>query len=298
MAFDPQYIPLGVPALLSGQGASFLPPPQLLLGDALHALGINLFSQWGIFDQSGNPVILGDTVVAFEHDPEARITNFPVEGGGFESYNKTQVPFDVMFSFTKGGSVAARAEFLASIDAALASLDLLVGITPEKSYNDINVKRAPLVRTSQSGVTLLTVNVYCQQVRVSVPATLSSTPTTPLSLDNAQNPEAASPTNDGTVQGLSPISQTNTQATGQSPGLVQTPNSTLTNSTGSQLPAPVVNNVVGSTIVYDGRNGPTTGVVASVPTSNPGLGYNLTDNSFVGTNLVRKITPPGATAVQ
>lgn len=287
-------LPAGVPALLPGSGAIFN-TVALVTADAAGILGLATQPQWGLFDQNGQPVIVGDSVISFDNDNESQISNYPVEQGGFESYNKVQLPFEITLVYTKGGSVSDRANFLAAIDAAKASLALLTVLTPEKSYPNVNVKRSTLTRTAKNGVTLLTVNVYCQEIR-SAPAlqfSNTNTPSSPTPITNAQNPEAASPVNDGTVQPVNPRSQTTTPATNVSPGAIQTPNAALTNSTGS-LPPASASSPTGATIVYEGNTGVQSGVVTSATEK----GYNLTDGSFVGKNLVNSITPPGYTTVQ
>ena len=304
------FLPPGVPPLLPSLDVEFS-QVVLAVGDAVGlGLGGFGFTEWGLFDQSGQAVIVADSVVAFDNDAEARISNYPVEQGGFESFNKVQTPYDVVFVFTKGGSISDRANFLAAIDAAKNSLALLTGVTPEKSYINLNVQRYSQTRAARQGVTLLTVNVYCQEIRQAPPLLFSNTQNfsgvgqsaaTPT-LTDTQAPDGSSPVNGGTVQGVPPTSQTTTFATDQAPGAIQTPMSSLTNSTGNSIPASV-SSPVGSTITFNdsiaGRpdlgGGPGTGVVSSVDANG---NYNLVGGGFVGKNIVTSITPAGFTTVQ
>ena len=67
--------------------------------------------KWGIFDSSGEPVIVGDSCLAFEYVRDSNVSKYPVEQGGFESYNKVQAPRGVKLTFTKGGTISDKATF-------------------------------------------------------------------------------------------------------------------------------------------------------------------------------------------
>ena len=61
------------------------PTVALMDSDALDGL-LGLFdTQWGIFDQNGDPVITADTVVQVAYRREYHISEFPVEEGSFAS---------------------------------------------------------------------------------------------------------------------------------------------------------------------------------------------------------------------
>lgn len=149
---------------------------------------------WGIFDGDDAPVIVGDTVAAFENVKDYRISNFPVEGGGFESYNKVETPFDIRMTFTKGGSLAERTAFLLSLEAAAASLALYSVATPERTYLDVNITHFDFQRTHTQGATLLVVDVGLEQVRTTATVTFS----------NTQADDGAGRVNVGPVQPIEP----------------------------------------------------------------------------------------------
>lgn len=138
---------------------------QLLTVDVLSILGAQNSQQWGLF-QNGEPVVTADNVVAFDFRQDRRISNYPVEEGAFESYNKVPVPFDVRLTFSTGGSVAKRQEMINSIDAIIDSTDVFDGVTPEKVYTSINPVHQSMRRTGRSGAGLVVIDVYCQQIRV------------------------------------------------------------------------------------------------------------------------------------
>lgn len=150
--------------------------------------------QWGIYLSSGAPAITGDNVAAVEYTRDFRIATFPIESGGFESYNKVAQPYSVRLTFTQGGTVADRTAFLDAVEAAQASLDLYDVATPEKTYVGLNVVHVDMRRTSKNGATLLTVDVGLEQVRTAAAAAFS----------NTKAPSGADGVNAGAVQPAAP----------------------------------------------------------------------------------------------
>lgn len=138
---------------------------SLITSDLLSTLRNSSGPQWGLF-KDGQPVVIADSVLAFDFRQDYRISDYPVEQGAFESYNKVATPFDVRFRFSTGGSVAERQGLIGSVDAIIGSIDLFDAVTPEKVYQSINPVHQDLRRTSHNGLGLLIIDVYCRQVRV------------------------------------------------------------------------------------------------------------------------------------
>lgn len=216
----------GVPALprLPGAVAAVV---DLLVADALSLFSGFAAPEWGLFIDGGSAVT-AESVVSFEFKQGFSISNFPVEGGLFESYNKVQRPFDVRLRFSTGGTLADRQELLASVAAAVNSLDLMDAVTPEATYSNVNPVHYDYRRTSVNGVGLLVVDVFCEQIRavaasnftnVSQPSASSGTSGTtgtssnsssnapgsfndrfPASISSPQSPSASPQVSGGTVQ--------------------------------------------------------------------------------------------------
>lgn len=168
--------------------------PILLVADAVSAiLGFGQ-PQWGIFDQSNNPVIIADSVVAVDYKQGWHIADYPIEQGDFASYNKVATPFDARVTFTQGGTESDRAAFLAAIEAAAASLDLYNVVTPEKTYLNANIEHYDYRRTSRNGVGLLTVDVGLVEIRQVATTTFTQT----------AQPSGVDQVNGGTVQPTTP----------------------------------------------------------------------------------------------
>lgn len=216
----------GVPALLD----TFISEVVLLTTDLLFPGQVNE-QQWGLF-LNGNPVVVSDNVISFEFKQDYRLSNYNQEEGAFETYNKVQTPYDVRLRFSTGGSVADRQQMIDSVDAIIASLDLFDAVTPERVYTSVNPVHQDYRRTARDGVGLLTIDVYCQQVRVTAtPQFANSTPngtggsadatsTTSISvipgsqINNPQSPSASPQISAGTVQPTAPTAAQQTAIDG------------------------------------------------------------------------------------
>ena len=190
---------LGVPAavsLIPGFGAGI----SLLTGDAINLSGPN-DSVWGIF-QNGAPVVVAESVVAVDYRREFAISDYPVEQGGFESYDKVKLPRDVHMRFT-AGTQAARNELLASIDAIIGTTQVFDFVTPDAVYPSMTLSHEDYSRTAQRGLGLLQVEVWgLEVVQAGAAASATASPTnTPIGGGDGNNLE--SPT--GTPAGSTPI---------------------------------------------------------------------------------------------
>lgn len=165
----------GVPALLRLAIASVLPLPVLAVADALGLPGLLTGPQWGIFDSGGNPVLTVDSVADVDVARDANISDFPVEAGGFATYNKVIRPRGTKTTVMVGGSDAARSSFLMTLDAVWQSLSLYNVVTPEYVYTNANIVHYDYRRTARNGATLLRVNVWLEEVRQIAQATYAST---------------------------------------------------------------------------------------------------------------------------
>ena len=163
---------------------------ELLTQDAIGLLsGSFLQQQWGIFF-GGLPVVIADNVVEVQYRQQWSISDFPVERGAFESYDKVQIPYDARLRFTAGGSLANREAMLASIAAVAADTNLYDVVTPEAVYLSCNFTHYDYSRRSNEGLGLLSVDIWLIEVREAVSAAMT----------NTQSPSSAAQVNGGTVQ--------------------------------------------------------------------------------------------------
>jgi len=195
----------GVPPLLRNPNALLDGAISLLTSDGLGVGSGFPGPQWGVFTTDGIPVAIPDNVAVVEFRREGRISDYPVEEGGFASYDKVQLPYDARVRFTIGSSAAARTEFLANIDAAQQSLNLYTIITPDAWYYNANIIHYSYRREHRyggaglgaySGTNLLLVEVWLEEVRVTASAQFT----------NTKSPSSQDQTNSGPVSATTPTS--------------------------------------------------------------------------------------------
>jgi hypothetical protein len=186
----------------------------LLAADTIEVVGMFQAPRWGIFTASGAPAFIGaqdsgllaqvisflgptaQSVGAVGFRSEYRISTAPQEQGAFQSYNKVQMPFDGRVTYRVGGTQAQRSSFLQQVIAAEASLDLFSLVTPEITYPSVNITHHDYRRTASAGLTLIEVDIWVEEVRVSG--------TTQYTNSNTGSPSGSDAVNGGAVQPLSP----------------------------------------------------------------------------------------------
>lgn len=216
----------GVPFLSSYSSSGV----ALLTADTVLGVLNALKPQWGIFDQSGSPLIatslasslgLGSlasslnsasslftaftgasltnsgpnlidlfSIVDFEYKQDWSVSDYPVEKGGFQSYDKVQLPFDLRMRVAAGGPESNRQALLDRVDEIAGTTDLYNVFTPEEVFSNCNITHFDYKRTATNGVGLIVIDIWLVEVRVTSTAQFS----------NTQQPSGASPYSVGNVQ--------------------------------------------------------------------------------------------------
>ena len=179
---------------------------------AVSALSSDLISeiapsgaQWGLFSGGGGgTAITADSVISFGYRQEWTLSDYPVERGAFETFDKVSLPFDVRLRFSAGSS-AARGALLSSIGAIAGTTQLFDAVTPDAVYADVNVTHYDYDRSATKGVGLLQVDVWC--LKVNQNATMSSSGGAPTSSDGSSSgtpadPASSNPASGGAVGGI------------------------------------------------------------------------------------------------
>lgn len=167
----------GIPPLLSAAALSIANATNtvvLLAADAAIVARLLEPSKWGIY-LNGQPIAQADAVKSLEYKQDSKVSDYPQEQGAFQSYNKVASPYDARVQLVKGGTELDRAQFLAAIDAAAASLDLYDIATPERTYKNANVQRISYERKAHDGSGLITVEIALIEVRTTVDAAFTHT---------------------------------------------------------------------------------------------------------------------------
>src|SRR5712691_3004624 len=183
---------LGVPPV------NFLPgfiSPSLLTQDLVSQFSAIFGPQWGIF-LDGEPVIVAESVTGFEFRADWTISDYPVEGGQFESYDKVLLPFLAKVRFASGSSPIARALLLEQVAEAASTLEKYDVVTPEFTYLSCSITHYDYRREHNRGVGLIVVDVWISQVIEQNAGTLTAA--------GVQNPASADRVSDGDVNASTP----------------------------------------------------------------------------------------------
>jgi len=179
MAYDPVVVPAypdvpyaaGVPPVARNSAFAIGAAGEVLvLADATSLTGAFAPKPWGIFTAQGQPALDGDSVTGVELKRDMQIPSYPVEQGGFASFNKVQIPYDARITYTVGGSDARRGAFLQAVEQMLQSLTLYTVTMPDFFYAAANVVHYDFARRGGEpqgahGIGLLTVNIWLEEVR-------------------------------------------------------------------------------------------------------------------------------------
>ncbi len=156
---------IGVPALrrqLTGKQFT-----TLLLSRVLQSIALKKISRpnvWGLYNAAG-VAIVADSVFSVDFKAESKVTEVPLQRGGFAQYNKVLMPEQEIIRLIKTGTDDARNAFLRAIDKAQKSTDLYHVVTPERVYLDANIEAYDYRRTSSEGVSMLIVDIRLKQIR-------------------------------------------------------------------------------------------------------------------------------------
>lgn len=198
----------------------------------LGSFGFALAPRWGIYDQSGNPVIEANAVWGMEFENDYRISDYPQEQGAFQTYNKVKVPFRARIIFLISGELSEKNAFFTNLEQALASLSTFVVWTPEYQYPSVNIVHYGFRREAREGAQLIKVEVWTEEVRI------IGSP----SFQNTASPSGSDPQQSGEVQPqTASVTQYGTGST-----VTNLPN-TLSISTGNSLDTPITPNYFSNT---------------------------------------------------
>ena len=160
----------GVPALVSYTVETF----TLLTGDSILGIGSFVDQQWGIY-LDGDQAFPYQSIVDFDYKQDWPVSDYTVEDGGFQSYDKVQLPFDIKVRVVSGGSAIERQDLLTAVLESSNSLNLYDVVTPEQTFSSCNITHIDYKRTAYNGVGLLMIDIWFIEVRVTSTTTYSTT---------------------------------------------------------------------------------------------------------------------------
>lgn len=158
---------------------------------------------WGIYDSNFRSVVDADSFLAFGNQNNANLPDFPVQQGGFGTYNKVILPAATFVRISKGGTLNDRRNLLEQVKTLFKSMGLYTIVTPEQTFLSANMERYEVTRRDKNAAFLLTdVDLFFREVQP-VTAVFTNTPTA-ADTSNAKNPSALGPVNQGVIQPVTP----------------------------------------------------------------------------------------------
>ena len=134
------------------------------LGQYLNSM---LAPTYALIDSKGKKVIQPDGPGEFEMKGDSSVSTYPVEEGGFQSYNKVLAPEDLNLSLLCGGQGPMSREAFLSACAKLKSDPVVIKlVTPDRVFPYVTCTGMSYKKSARSGVTLLSVSLTFKEVRV------------------------------------------------------------------------------------------------------------------------------------
>ena len=138
---------------------------------------------WGIYTVDGEPLFDVDTCVDIKFGDASTVSDFPVEAGGFASYNKVMKPYQPKVKISVSGQTRIQS-LLIQLQSCVRNTALYKVFTPEMVFDSVTLESYDYVRSQKNGRNLLQVEVTLKQVIEVTPA-YSKTHIPPAKAKNA-----------------------------------------------------------------------------------------------------------------
>ena len=196
----------GVPSIFRDP-TQFVFTVRLLQADVATILRSFQGPEWGVFTSDGIPVAIPDSVITVDFRREWRLSDYPIEQGGFETYDKVAVPYDARVRLSCDGTNTPRQLFLSQLDNAAQSMDLFMVSTPDAVYTNVSIIHMDYRRSRDSGISMIQVDLWLEQVR----------PLVHTEFTNTKEAEGVENVSAGPVQAISPTPAQAAEVTTPSP---------------------------------------------------------------------------------
>lgn len=119
------------------------------------------------------PAVEIDSMIALDNQTRSQVSDFRVEDGGFNSYNKVQMPAQIVAVISRGGDRSKRQALLAWLNDNVESTTIYDVVTPEKVYKNMTLEGFEISRNAENGGASLIV-AHCVFRAIRAAATDSS----------------------------------------------------------------------------------------------------------------------------
>ena len=133
-----------------------------------------------------SPVVEIDSMISLENRKMAQVSDFRIEDGGFNSYNKVQTPDMVAVQIARGGDINKRKTFLEWLRENVGSTAVYDVVTPDHIYKNVTLEVYDISRTAeQGGASLVIANCVFRTIRSSATVVSASTTSAAQSANDA-----------------------------------------------------------------------------------------------------------------
>lgn len=156
----------GVPPMFRNAAFQFDAVSSVLASDSEYVTRQANNQRWGLVDQTGQFVIETDSTVSVSYVRDSRLLTYPVEDGGFRSYNKVMMPFEPVVTLAKGGSLSDRVTFVSRLEEIVGDLNIYSFITPEHTFTNVNIERISYDRRADRSAGQMVIDVHMKEIRL------------------------------------------------------------------------------------------------------------------------------------
>lgn len=165
----------------------------------LSLLGLGNNPAYGIYSpSSGSEVLQGyNSVIGFGFSADEHVPVYPIEQGGFQSYNKVALPFGAKLQYTVYQDQLE--DFIAVLEGLRTDTNLYAVVTPVYSWMNCNVNHWDTRLQNSKAVSMWIIDVWLSEIRqqqTSLGTGNSASPTA------TATPDTQAQTNGGWAQGI------------------------------------------------------------------------------------------------
>jgi hypothetical protein len=123
--------------------------------------------QYALVDSNFAAVLDYDSFVNFKITEASTVATFPIEQGGFVSYNKSGHPYKATVRLALTGTAARRQAFMTALRALRAGTSLFSIVTPDATYSNANLVSYDCVKEANHNAWgRVVVDLHCEEIRI------------------------------------------------------------------------------------------------------------------------------------
>jgi len=164
--------------------------------------GPQVTPRYGIYN-GGTEALTGyNSVIGAGYAVDEQVPTYPIENGGFESYNKVAQPFQAKIQYTI--YLSALPAFIAQCEAMRQDTNLYSFLTPFYTWQNVNVVHYDWRLQNKRATSMLIVEVFGNEIRPHVTTNIpaGSQSGTPIDPTHTTSPAAQAQVNTGQQQPL------------------------------------------------------------------------------------------------